>query len=97
MKNNEQIQKDVQEAIKWEPLLNAAEIGVTVKDGVVTLRGKAAICRQVRDAIVALTGLPNPDEVLGYFSGTDEAVLINERLAEAATWLAGFADLWLEE
>jgi len=39
MKNNEQIQKDVQDAIKWEPLLNAAEIGVTVKDGVVTLTG----------------------------------------------------------
>jgi osmotically-inducible protein OsmY len=39
MKNNEELQKDVQEAIKWEPLLNAAEIGVTVKDGVVTLTG----------------------------------------------------------
>ncbi|MBC6110971.1 BON domain-containing protein [Pedobacter fastidiosus] len=39
MKSNESLQKDVQEAIKWEPLLNAAEIGVTVKDGVVTLTG----------------------------------------------------------
>jgi len=39
MKNNAELQKDVQEAIKWEPLLNAAEIGVTVKDGVVTLTG----------------------------------------------------------
>jgi osmotically-inducible protein OsmY len=39
MKNNEELQKDVQDAIKWEPLLNAAEIGVTVKDGVVTLTG----------------------------------------------------------
>jgi osmotically-inducible protein OsmY len=39
MKNNEQLQKDVQNAIKWEPLLNAAEIGVTAKDGVITLTG----------------------------------------------------------
>jgi len=39
MKNNEGLQKDVQDAIKWEPLLNAAEIGVTVKDGIVTLTG----------------------------------------------------------
>ncbi len=39
MKSNEDLQKDVQNAIKWEPLLNAAEIGVTVKDGVVTLTG----------------------------------------------------------
>jgi osmotically-inducible protein OsmY len=39
MKTNAELQKDVQEAIKWEPLLNAAEIGVTVKDGIVTLTG----------------------------------------------------------
>jgi osmotically-inducible protein OsmY len=39
MKNNAELQKDVQDAIKWEPLLNAAEIGVTVDDGVVTLTG----------------------------------------------------------
>lgn len=39
MKTNEQLQKDVQEAIKWEPLLHPAEIGVTVADGVVSLTG----------------------------------------------------------
>lgn len=39
MKTNEQLQKDVQNAIKWEPLLHAAEIGVSVNDGVVTLSG----------------------------------------------------------
>lgn len=39
MKTNEELQKDVQNAIKWEPLLHAAEIGVTAKDGIVTLMG----------------------------------------------------------
>lgn len=39
MKSNEELQKDVQNAIKWEPLLNAAEIGVIAKDGVITLTG----------------------------------------------------------
>ncbi|GEP51074.1 ornithine aminotransferase [Flavobacterium noncentrifugens] len=39
MKTNEELQKEVQDAIKWEPLLHAAEIGVTVKDGIVTLSG----------------------------------------------------------
>lgn len=39
MKTNEDLQKSVQDAIKWEPLLHAAEIGVTVSDGVVTLTG----------------------------------------------------------
>jgi osmotically-inducible protein OsmY len=39
MKTNEVLQRDVQDAIKWESFLNAAEIGVTVKEGVVTLTG----------------------------------------------------------
>jgi osmotically-inducible protein OsmY len=40
MKNNAELQKDVQNAIRWEPLLHAAEIGVTAKDGVVSLTGE---------------------------------------------------------
>ena len=39
MKSNTELQTDVQNAIKWEPLLHAAEIGVTAKDGVVSLTG----------------------------------------------------------
>jgi osmotically-inducible protein OsmY len=39
MKTNEELQKEVQNAIKWEPLLHAAEIGVSAKDGVITLTG----------------------------------------------------------
>jgi osmotically-inducible protein OsmY len=39
MKTNADLQKDVKDAIKWEPLLSAAEIGVTAKDGVITLTG----------------------------------------------------------
>lgn len=39
MKSNEKLQKDVQDAIKWEPLLHAAEIGVIVHEGIVTLSG----------------------------------------------------------
>lgn len=39
MKTNLALQTDVQNAIMWEPLLHAAEIGVTAKDGVVSLTG----------------------------------------------------------
>jgi osmotically-inducible protein OsmY len=39
MKTNQELQTDVENAIKWEPLLNPAEIGVTAKDGVVSLSG----------------------------------------------------------
>jgi osmotically-inducible protein OsmY len=40
MKSDSQIQKDVIEQLKWEPFLNASEIGVSVKNGIVTLSGQ---------------------------------------------------------
>ena len=39
MKTDAQIQKDVIDELKWEPFLNASEIGVAVKNGIVTLSG----------------------------------------------------------
>ena len=39
MKSDYQIQEDVMEELKWEPFLKASEIGVAVKNGVVTLSG----------------------------------------------------------
>ena len=39
MKTNEQLQRDVIEELAWEPSIDAAAIGVSVHDGVVTLRG----------------------------------------------------------
>jgi osmotically-inducible protein OsmY len=39
MKTDLEIQQDVMAEIKWEPLLNASEIGVAVRNGVVTLSG----------------------------------------------------------
>ncbi len=39
MKTNELLQKEVQDAMKWEPLLKEEKIVVEVSDGVVTLSG----------------------------------------------------------
>lgn len=39
MKSDYLIQQDVQEELLWEPSLNAVEIGVSVKKGIVTLTG----------------------------------------------------------
>lgn len=39
MKTDENLQKDVQDALKWEPQLHAAEIGVIAKNGIITLTG----------------------------------------------------------
>jgi osmotically-inducible protein OsmY len=41
MKSKEQLQRDVQDELKWEPSLDEAGIGVSVHDGVVTLNGHA--------------------------------------------------------
>lgn len=40
MRTDTEVQKDVMAQLKWDPFLNAAEIGVAVKDGVVTLSGR---------------------------------------------------------
>jgi hypothetical protein len=37
MKNNATLQANASNTIKWEPLLNAAEIGITAKDEIVSL------------------------------------------------------------
>lgn len=39
MKSDAQLKKDVEAELEWEPSINAAEVGVAVKDGVVTLSG----------------------------------------------------------
>ena len=39
MKSDMVLQEDVLEELKWQPNVNAAHIGVSVKEGVVTLTG----------------------------------------------------------
>lgn len=39
MKTDTEIQKDVMEELKWQPSIKSSEIGVAVKNGVVTLSG----------------------------------------------------------
>ena len=41
MKDDEELQRDVLDELQWEPSVDAAEIGVTARDGVVTLTGGA--------------------------------------------------------
>lgn len=39
MKNDAQLQQDVMDELKWEPTIQASEIGVSVTEGIVTLSG----------------------------------------------------------
>lgn len=41
MKSDAQLKKDVEAELEWHPSINAAAVGVAVKDGVVTLSGVA--------------------------------------------------------
>ncbi|MEO8525913.1 MAG: BON domain-containing protein [Caldimonas sp.] len=42
MKTDKQVQQDVQAELQWEPSVDAAQIGVEVKDGIVTLSGSVS-------------------------------------------------------
>src|SRR4030067_933013 len=44
MKTDAELQQHVMDELKWEPTIQAAEIGVAVKDGVVTLSGSGDRC-----------------------------------------------------
>ena len=42
MKTDLEIQKDVMEQLRWQPILEATEIGVSVKNGIATLSGQVS-------------------------------------------------------
>ncbi len=42
MKTDTELQRDVLDELGWDPRCNAAEIGVTAKDGIITLSGRVA-------------------------------------------------------
>jgi len=50
MKTDTQLQQDVTAELKWEPSVNAAQIGVEVKDGIVTLAGHVGSYAEKYDA-----------------------------------------------
>ena len=60
MKTDKQLQQDVTAELEWEPLLSAAQIGVSVKDGVVTLNGTVdgyAKKAEAEDAVKRVVGV----------------------------------------
>ena len=50
MKTDTQVQQDVLAELKWEPSVNAAQIGVEVQDGIVTLAGHVSSYAEKWDA-----------------------------------------------
>jgi osmotically-inducible protein OsmY len=65
MKKNYELQKDVQNAIKVEPSINPAEIGVTAKEGVVALSGTVDSHSKKIKAEIAANNVPGVKAVVG--------------------------------
>jgi osmotically-inducible protein OsmY len=59
MKTDREIQLDVLDELRWEPSVNATDIGVTVKDGVVTLEGTVDSYAEKWAAEKVVKRLPN--------------------------------------
>jgi len=58
MKSDRELQVDVLEELRWEPGVNATDIGATVKDGVVTLEGTVDSFAEKWAAETAVKRLP---------------------------------------
>ncbi len=91
MKSNFQIQKDVLEELHWTPTLNASQIGVTVENGIVTLRGsvdsysKKKIAEHAVQRVGGVKAIA--DELLVQFDHAGDASSDSEIAAEIATAL----------
>ena len=60
MKTDTQLQQDVMAQLKWEPTLSASQIGVSAKDGVITLTGTVdgyAKKTEAEDAVKRVVGV----------------------------------------
>ena len=94
MKSNTALKKDVQDAIKWQPLLRDAEIGVTAKNGVVSLTGnvdsyvKKMEAENVAKKVIGVKALVENIEVkfLSSFEKTDQYIAKNALKALKASY-----------
>jgi osmotically-inducible protein OsmY len=86
MRIDRDLQDEVLAALEWEPSINAAQIGVTVSDGVITLRGSVRtlqqkwIAERVARRLVGVRAVANDLDV----SPTGNAVRSDSAIAEVA-------------
>jgi len=76
MKTDSQLQQDAIAELKWEPLLREAEIGVSVKQGIVTLTGTVdayAKKAEAEDAVKRVVGVKVVVEKIEVKYGSDWA------------------------
>ena len=92
MKTDSEIQKDVMEELKWEPLLTASEIGVGVKNGIVTISGtvdtysKKVSAEKAAKRVAGVKAFAENIEVKPSRDGTKNDTEIAEAVLNALKW-----------
>ena len=92
MKTDVEIQKDVMDELNWEPLLKATEIGVAVKNGVVTLSGrvdsysKKLSAEKAAKRVAGVKAVAEDIEVKLDFNGKKSDGEIAEAVLNALKW-----------
>ncbi len=98
MKTDAEIQKDVMDELKWEPILNATEIGVAVSNGVVTLSGyvdtfhKKSAAENAAWRVKGVTAVAEELEVRLPFDARLTDVEVAEKVAHTIKWHTAIPD-----
>jgi len=92
MKSDHEILKDVQDELKWDSYLSSSEIGVMVKDGIVTLTGivdsywKKLAAENTVKKVAGVTGVVQKIEVRFSESNKRKDIDIAEAIQNAFKW-----------
>lgn len=92
MTANESLQRRIQKALQWEPLLHTSEIGVTAKDGVITLSGtvscpaKKAQAEEAVKKVLGVRALVENIEISNSAPGSDNDNEIAKQVINALQW-----------
>lgn len=98
MKNDQQLQQDVMDELKWDPSLTASEIGVSVKSGVVTLSGyvnsysKKYAAEKAAKRVKGVKAVAEDIEVRLGLNGQRNDTQIAETAVKALTWNSDVPD-----
>lgn len=60
MKTDSNLRRDIEQQLEWDPRVNAREIGIAVKDGIVTLSGHVGSYAErwaAQDAVRSIDGV----------------------------------------
>jgi osmotically-inducible protein OsmY len=94
MRSDSEIKKDVEDELQWDPFIDATDVAVAVKDGVVTLTGYASSYLHKLDAekdakrVVGVVGIANDIEVrLPFVDQRPDPEIARDAVAEIQTEL----------